>query len=159
MGWTKKPNIFTLAALEAEKCTKQKKQQHCGTPCSLVSVVRDIISLTGWKQSQLLVCNLDIIFVLIWTWVWQNWYSGPGPRANASALGPGPRDVSFVWRSLSIFPFEYCTSHLEVELMSATYTDTTFIHLHLLLYIFIYVTLRTFFLTNKVFSSSKTTPW
>ena len=33
MGSTKMSNILTLGTLEAEKCTKQKRQQHCGTPC------------------------------------------------------------------------------------------------------------------------------
>ena len=35
MGSMKMSNILTLGTLEAEKCTKQKRQQHCGTPCIL----------------------------------------------------------------------------------------------------------------------------
>ena len=45
MGCMKMSNILTLGALTAEKCTKQKRQQHCGTPCSRGSAMEPQVSL------------------------------------------------------------------------------------------------------------------
>ena len=74
MGSTKMSNILTLGALEAKICTKQKRQQHCGTPCS----IKRKSSITNFTKEEyfslnclisswhLKICSLSPYVIINW---------------------------------------------------------------------------------------------